>query len=402
VVALIAPAGAGAAVGHTVTTVNGLSVDRYSWLDSNGRTRTVSLKREGEGNPGHGGYAIQMTYFAYVNGNWRKIVVNSDEGFGYFVSHERYRTFTDGATDTIANHVFGVTDSPLGRQFAVTATELPGADPDHVGHRFKMSYPRYGTIDPIPKDASGEDASPTPVARAELKRYTLPVDITWYFQSSTDFPRIRTGVGLSNVGVADRVNFDVRGPYGVMDFDRGDLAISRVMWGDRLHFRSLGAPLTRNRDWTWTQANAGARYNALIAGQYEMGLVEPRTWTSSALVHGFSFGRGQTSSGYGCADGWALPCDWEWPYQSAQYSLPYGDPDGSTTYEKIAWGSAPFYGAGPSMDEVYDSPTNSDPFVGFPSSKRIAYDVCVVLGRTVTGGLTRSVAAGPDYRCAVP
>jgi hypothetical protein len=173
------------------------------------------------------------------------------------------------------------------------------------------------------------------------------------------------------------------------------------MWGDRLEFKSIGAPLTRNRSWTWNQANAGARNTAMIAGQYEIGLAEPRPWTSSALDHGFAFGRGRTSSTYTCAEGgWVLPCDWEWPYQSAQYSLPYGDPDGSTTYEKIAWGSAPFYGAGPSLPQVYDSPSHSSPFVGYPASERITYDVCVVLGRTVPGGLTRSVAAGPDYRCA--
>lgn len=401
---LLPSATASAAVQHTVTTVNGLKVDRYSWTDSNGRMRTASLKREGEGNPGHGGYAVQMTYQAFLNGAWRNIVVNSDEGFGYFVSHEIYRTFTDGASGTIAGHVFGVDDSPLGRDFPVTSVSLPAGDPDRAAHRFTMSYPRYGTIDPIPKNASGEDASPTPVDPAALKKYTLPVAVTWYFQSGTDFPRIRTSVGLGNVGIPDRVNFDVRGPYGVINFDRRDLPIGRVMWGDRLHFKSIGAPLTRNRDWNWSQANRGARYTALTAGAWEMGLVEPRRWTSSTLVHGFAFGRGLTSNGYvGCPDaGWLLPCDWEWPYQSAQYSLPYDDPNGSTTYEKIAWGSAPYYGAGPSLAEVYDSPTHSNPFVGFPASQRIVYDVCVVLGRTITGGLTRSVAAGPNYRCASP
>jgi hypothetical protein len=402
--ALISSGSAQAAVTHTVTTVNGLKVDRYAWPDSQGRPRTVSLKREGAGNPGHGGYAIQMTYQARVNGAWRTIVVNSDEGFGYFVSHEAYRQFTDGATGTIAQHVFHVDDSPLGRSFPVTGKELPSGDPDRAARRFTMSYPRYGTIDPIPKDANGEDSSPTPVDPAQLRKYSLPVAITWYFQSGTDFPRIRTSVGLGNVGVPDRVNFDVRGPYGVMDFDRGDHPIDRVMWGDRLRFSSIESPLTRNSDWTWNRQNPGARYTALIAGGYEMGLVEPRPWTSSALVHGFAYGRGRTSSGYvGCsADGWRLPCDWEWPYQSAQYSLPYDDPNGSTTYDKIAWGSAPYYGAGTSLSKVYDSPTHSNPFVGFPASKRLVYDVCVVLGRTITGGLTRSVAAGPDYRCAKP
>jgi hypothetical protein len=404
-VAVLPTGSAVAAVTHTATTVNGLKVDRYSWPDSHGRTRSVSLKREGWGNPGHGGYAIQMTYQARVNGAWRTVVVNSDEGFGYFVSHEAYRHFTDGADDTIAHHVFGTDDSPLGRAFPVDATQLPRPDQDHAAIRFTSSYPRYGTIHPIPKDANGEDSSPTPTNPAQLKKYTLPIAITWFFQSGTDFPRVRTSVGLGKVGVPDRVNFDVRGPYGVMDFDRGNHPIDRVMWGDRLRFASSGSPLTRNSDWTWNQPNPGARYTALIAGDWELGLVEPRPYTSSALVHGFAYARGKTSGGYGCTEPgthWALPCDWEWPYQSAQYSLPYDNPNGSTTYEKIAWGSAPDYGAGSSLTQVYDSPTHANPFVGFPASKRISYDVCVVLGRTIPGGLTRSVAAGPSYRCAGP
>jgi hypothetical protein len=393
-----------AAVRHAVATVNGLKVDRYSWRDSRGRVRSVSLKREGDGNPGHGGYAVQMTYYARSGGSWRKAVVNSDEGFGYFVSHEAYRTFTDGANDTIADHVFHVDDSPLGRDFPVTATRLPTGDPNRAAARFALSYPRYGTINSIPKDKYGNDSSPTPTDPSKLRRYTLPVTITWYFQTGTDFPRIRTTVGLGDVGIPDRVNFDVRGPYGVMDFDQGDHPIRRVMWGDRLQFKSLGSPLTRNSGWTWNRANHRSRYTALIAGQWEMGLVEPRPWKRSALVHGFSFVRGKTSSeAQGCPPpdgGWMLPCDWEWPYQSAQYSLPYNDPNGTTTYEKIAWGSAPYYGAGPSLPQVYDSPTRANPFVGFPKSKRISYDVCVVLGRTIPGGLTRSSAAGPNYRCA--
>lgn len=398
---LLPSASAGAAVDHTVKVVDGLSVDHYSWLDSNGRPRTVSLKREGEGNPGHGGYTMRMTYQAFLNGAWRNLVVDSNEGFGYFVSHEAFRNFTDGANDSIANHVFGASDSPLGRNFAVTGTQLATGDPDRAAHRFTLSYPRYGTIDPIPKNASGEDASPTPVDPAELKKYKLPVAITWYFETGTDFPRIRTNVGLGNVAIADRVNFDVRGPYGVMDFDLGNRPIDRVMWGDRLHFKSTGSPLTRNSGWSWNQPNAGGRYTALIAGPYEMGLVEPKPYASSALVHGFAFGRGKaTSSGYVGCEGWLLPCDWEWPYQSAQYSLPYDNPNGTTTYEKIAWGSTAFYGTGPSLPQVYDTPTHSNPFVGFPASKRIVYDVCVVLGRTIAGGLTRTIAAGPDYRCA--
>src|SRR3954451_11664914 len=79
----------GEAVTHDSVIVNGFSADRYAWTDSSGRERTVSLKREGDGNPGHGGYAIQMTYRLPAG---RLITVNNDlgDGFGYFVSHERY------------------------------------------------------------------------------------------------------------------------------------------------------------------------------------------------------------------------------------------------------------------------------------------------------------------------
>src|ERR1700761_5797999 len=108
-------------VHHTVTTVNKLSVDKYSWYDSQRLLRTVSLKQEGNGNPGHGGYAVQMTY--QTNGGAKTVTVDaensSDGGFGYFVSHERYRDFTDGANDTIADHVYHKDDSPLGLDFPV-------------------------------------------------------------------------------------------------------------------------------------------------------------------------------------------------------------------------------------------------------------------------------------------
>ncbi len=132
-----------------------------------------------------------------------------------------------------------------------------------------------------------------------------------------------------------------------------------------------------------------------------MGLGEPRTFATSRLGDGFSFGRGQTSSQYRCDEqGEALPCDWEWPYQSAQYSLSYADNDEPTTFEKIAWGTAPYWGTGPSMTTVWDTSATRKPFNGFPSNRLITYDICVVLGRTVPGGLTRSVAAGPNYDCA--
>ena len=322
------------------------------------------------------------------------------------MSHERYRDFTDGANDTIARKIFGKDDSPLSLGFPVVGRKVILANPNAVAHRFTFAYPRYGTIAPIEKGLDGNDKLPTPINKAAFKLYKLPVTVTWVFQDGYDYPRILTEVSLANVPGPDRVNFDLRGPYGVMIFDNGaNRVINQVVWGDRFHFRSIGGPLTRNSAWHWYQRNIGARYAALIAGGFEMGLVEPRTYASSSWADGYSDARGKTSATYhngqGCPDqDQLLPCDWEWPYQSAQYSLP-ANPAGTTNFKKIAWGSAPFWGTGPSLTKVYDTPTSFNDFNGSPANRTIAYNICVVLGKTITGGLTRSVASGPKYNCAV-
>lgn len=393
------------AVTRQSVTVNGVQVDRYTWRDSKSRPRSVSLKRQGDGNPNNGGYAVQMTYQVRDGTKWRTVTANSPskEGFGYFVSHERYRNFSDGDYNTVARKGFKKDDSPLGKSFAVVGKALSNAG-GRAAHRFTLTYPRYGTKDPIRKTADGEDVKPTPANPARLALYELPVTITWFFEDGTDYPRILTNVSLAKVPGPDLVNFDVRGPYGVLEFDdgQGDV-IDQVAWGDRTLFESKGAPLVRNSAWSWNKAYAKGRFTALIAGDYEMGLFEPAPLGKSALVHSFAFGRGKTSAQYSCKDAGnkqALPCDWEWPYQSAQYSLPYNNLNQPTNYKKIAWGSAPYYGSGPSMKRVWDSQSSNTPFLGFPKNKRIAYSVCVVLGRTIAGGLTRAAAAGPDYNCA--
>lgn len=397
------PAGA---VTRTETTINGLKVLLFEWTDSNGLKRSVALKREGLGNPGHGGYAVQMVYRYRVGAAVRTITANpgaAGEGFGYFVSHERYRLFSDGKSAPIANKIFHVDDSPLGRGFAVTTSE-PAAAPGMKTVRFSLVYRHYGTIAPGAIDPdTGDDAPPLGLSRTLYRNYDLPVVITWAFQDGRDFPRILTEVSLAKVVGGDRVSFDLRGPYGKLDFDAGDNPIARVRWGDRYHFTSTQAPLTRDSAWTWSGRNFGARYSSLTAGVFEMGLIEPRPFSKSLTNDGYADGRGKTSATYfrgkGCPfEKQLIPCDYEWPYQSAQYELPYDDPDGTTTSEKMAWGSTPYYGT--RLNATYDG-VASTRFNGFPSSRRLAYDVCVVVGRTVPGGLTRSVALeGGDYRCA--
>jgi hypothetical protein len=402
----IVSAGSAAAVTRKTKVINGVTVDQYTWIDSAGRPRTVSLKRQRNGNPGNGGYAVQMTYRTPAN---NPVIVDEapGEGFGYFVSHERYRNFEGGgAADTIAHKVFNANDSPLGRNIAVVGKALNLNNPAFAAHRFTTTYPRYGTIDPIPKDANGNDVELTPTDPNALALYTKQITITWYFQDGTDYPRIEFRVGFGDVPGPDRVQFDVRGPYGVMRFDNGrDRNVDRVIWGDRYHFATLGKPATRDSAWVWHGRNKGARYNALIAGNFEMGLFEPRPFKDSALRDSWAEERGSRSSvhnnGNGCKDANQLiPCDWAWAYQSLQYSLPYNNNAAPTNYKKIAWGSSPFYGTGPSMTVVWDSLTTTQKFNGFPASGKIIYSICVVLGLTVPNGLTRQAAAGPDYDCA--
>jgi hypothetical protein len=171
-------------VEHIVTVVNGLSVDQYSWYDSHKLLRTVSLKQEGNGNPGHGGYAVQMTY--QTDGGATTITVDAensnDGGFGYFVSHERERIFTDGTTDTIAHKIFNTDDSPLGLKFPVVGTPLDTASPRGLAHQFTMTYHHYGTIARIPKGKDGNDVRPTSTDPSQLALYQMPITITWVFQ----------------------------------------------------------------------------------------------------------------------------------------------------------------------------------------------------------------------------
>jgi hypothetical protein len=150
-------------VTRTVATVNGQVCDVYSWPDSKGLTRTVSLKREGNGNAEHGGYAVQMTYKIAQTGrqvtvNWD--IRNGDGGFGYFVSHEQYRNFVSGAQGPIANVIFNTDDSPLGRYFQVTGQALPSTSTSSAAHRFATTYSHYGTAVPVKKGSDGNDATP--------------------------------------------------------------------------------------------------------------------------------------------------------------------------------------------------------------------------------------------------
>ena len=173
------------AVTVTAGTINGLAVDVWSWTDSAGNVRTAALKKEGAGNTGHGGYAIQMTYFVTGSGKPQKITVNAesggDGGFGYFVSHERYRLFAGGVHDTIASRIFHKDDSPLGLGFKATASK-PATPAGSGAERFTILYGHYGTVTPDPVNPdTGDDSKPLPAGTANYAFYSIPVSTTWVF-----------------------------------------------------------------------------------------------------------------------------------------------------------------------------------------------------------------------------
>ena len=214
--------------------------------------RTVSLKQEGGGNPGHGGYAVQMTYQAPATTGPIRIVVDqettSDGGFGYFVSHERYRTFTDQSSNTIAGQ-----DFPC-RQFAARAEfrrarRRAAADRDRGGvpHPHDLSSLRHDRA--RPRRRRGRRQEQAAADLGVLARYALPVTLTWVFEAQTDAPRYDVDVDLTEVGEADRVGFDLRAPYGVMVFDDGkDGLVTQSAVGRPIplrHLRQSGDPRQR-------------------------------------------------------------------------------------------------------------------------------------------------------------
>ncbi len=421
----VAPWSTAQAVSVASGTADGVAADIWSWTDASGNLRTVALKQEGNGNPGHGGYAVQFTYIVGAKTVTIKAESGGDGGFGYFVSHERYRQFADGTVDTIASHIFGKDDSPLGLDFPA-ATSMPSTPPGAGAERFTIQYGHYGTIVADPVDPNtGEDSIPLPPGKSNYAFYTLPASTTWVFQDGQDYPRIDVSVGLAQVvppggsaSTADLVSFDMRGPYGVMVFDNDrDGTVKTVLWGDQqFQFAPTQTPVVRNSTWTWAGANKGARYQALLAGGFEMGLFEPSKLTATATVDGYAAERGFTIAGYQQAGGVSysscggtqnLPSDGTWPYQSVQYSLPCGQ--GSlntpTTGKKFAWGTTSYYGT--SLSAVYNG-QKSFPFNGFPANNTLAYSLCLVVGEPKAFGvasLTKSTAArfskkNPNSNCA--
>jgi len=398
-------------VSREVTTVSGIPVDRYAWTDSQGRTRTVSLKRQSPS--GNGGYAVQMTYETRAGAGWRTVTVDGtrggESGFGYFVAHELYRTFDNGGSGTIAG-LHGEDDSPLGLGFPVEATTPPiSASDTSTVHTFSLRYPKWGT-----RQAMADVTATTAAAASAHQKFMVPVSIRWVFQKGMDFPRIDTRLDLGALA-AGQASFDLRGPYGPIEFADADAnaTLNNVQWGDSLnHFTTMVATtgaLTTQANWTWNEPiGATRKYNVLLARHsvtgvlYELGLVELKLGADAGLVYGgYSVNNGSTKSASGNAlnsDGFSPG---EWPFQSAQYSGL--NETTAATGKKVAWGSSPFYGS--TISSVYFNDTASLPIVAYPASRSLVYRTCLVVGVSPftdasRKSLTRLTAESASPSCA--
>jgi hypothetical protein len=367
--------------------VNNLVVDRYTWRDSTGHPRSASLVQFGQAT---GGYAVQFTYQIQKrkNGPFETFYLDpppfrDDGGFGYFVSHELFRIFdadvcSDGSNNCTIASLHGEDDSPRG-------FELPGSghtvsvSATEAIHEFTQHYPHWGTIDPIADPSS----DPTPSALAAHAKYDLVVTMTWTFTSGQDYPLWSVTYDLSAAPV-NRLSIDMRGPYGSLAFDDRDRPLKFLEWGDQYVFRTRGSGVSTKSKWTWDTLNTGARYNLLVAGQFEMGLVQTIPYSASRFGSQYSDDRGLTSTRrLGCPDtGWRMPCDFEWTYQSVQYEEFGGR---ASRVKKIAWGTAPFLGTSKTSDET------GEPFVGYPV---VSYSVWITFdksGGVKTRGLAQSI-----------
>jgi hypothetical protein len=238
------------------------------------------------------------------------------------------------------------------------------------------------------------DGATVAAALDQHQKFQLPVVIRWTFVAGRDWPLWSAAVDLR--GTEDRIANDVRGPYGVMYFNEGvGPAITAVRWGDKFvfaadaggaEFGATAAP-PDGIAWAWNTLNAGRRYNALSSGNYEFGLVDTVPFASSKYGDGFANARGATKMpGQACDYGMlAMPCGWEWAYQSFQ------DDAGPPARPKLAWGASPFLGS--SLTTVYVSATQTEDIV---PQGIVSYGVHVVMGRAGPGApLTLARAAAP-------
>lgn len=307
--------------------VGGMQAERYTWRDADNQPRVAALARnDGQVGP-QGQRGGELWEYRYEVPGGTRIVRQTGSfagGFGYVVSHRNEGTSGIGGND----------DSPLGHGFPGQFQSV-FAGRHHAILRFTQRYPRYSRTDANPPNT----------------QYQVPVTIEWMIANGRSHPLWAmtwdlTGA-LPNAVPADALNDDTRAPYGELLFDGAATAgahsvVAGVGWGDRYRFLSTSNPVTLNSEWTWNQPNT-IPYVKLwtTAVDATMGTVQTQTIVQQDAGGYFGTNRWNSTSAAGLActvfgNNYRMPCDFNWPYQSINYSLGGG---GATNNTRLAWGS---------------------------------------------------------------
>lgn len=319
--AVVPPAPANALIIERDQTVNGMLSDRFTWRDRNNQPRVAVLAHNtGQAGP-NGQRGGELWEFRYETAGGTRIVRASQQfagGFGYVVSHRN-----EGTTG------IGGDDSPLGHGFSGQMTRVFEGR-HHAILRFTQNYPRHSRTNAVPPNT----------------QYQVPVTIEWVIANGRDNPLWAMTWDLSAVP-ANALDDDSRAPYGEMLFDGsatmgGHSVIAGVGWGDRFKFASTTAPVTFNSDWTWNVANT-VPYVKLWTTNVDatMGTVQSQTIVQQDAGGYFGTNRWNSTSASGLActvfgNNYGMPCDFNWPYQSINYSLFAAN---STNNTRLAWGA---------------------------------------------------------------
>lgn len=305
-------------------TVDSMTSDRFTWRDANNQPRQAVLAHNtGQSGPG-GTRGGELREFRYqIGGNTRVVRAppTGAGGFGYLVSHRSEGT----------NGIPG-DDSPLGHGFTGTFTRVFEGR-HHAIFRFNMSYPQWSRT----------------TAALPNTRYLAPVTVEWVFATGRDHPLFAQSWDLTGIP-QNAVETDLRAPYGELLFDGAASAgahseIAGVGWGDLFKFNSTTNPLTFSSAWNWNQPNT-VPYVKLhtTAVDATMGTVQTQTKSQQDAGGYFGVARMNTTSAAGNACTVAIggvnhlmPCAFNWPFQSVNYSL--GGINGATNNTRLAWGS---------------------------------------------------------------
>lgn len=335
--------------------IDGITGDRFEWKDSGGLTRSAVLAHNNGGTAAGGSRGGELREFRYQTPQGQRHVrapATGAGGFGYVVAHPQSHDHCTGGGDS----------SSLGH-FTPGQFQRVFEGRHHAILRFTQAYPRYCT------------------RNAPAQQYNLPVTIDWLIANGRDHPLWSITWDMSAIPV-NRLEDDARAPYGELLFDGATSfatasTIAGVGWGDRYRFATTTAPFTFNSHWTWNQPNT-VPYVKLWTSAVDatMGTVATQTITQQDAGGYWGTTRWNTTSAAGnaCASpNHRMPCDYNWPFQSINYSIYPFNPDQATNSTRLAWGTNFGFLGG----QTYDTHGYLGTASGWPKKN---YSTYIVLG----------------------